>query len=133
MDRIARGRPSFVIAVLLPAIALPTAAQSSDSDADGVDDTIDNCIGVPNGPLAGTGSCNAQEDADGDGYGNPCDSDFNQDGVTGYDDLSAMIITAAGISEDPLYDLNCDGGAGADDQSRVLSDAGASDLVGPPA
>lgn len=39
---------------------------SSDSDGDGVPDEADNCIGVPNPE---------QGDRDGDGFGDPCDSD----------------------------------------------------------
>jgi hypothetical protein len=43
-----------------------------DADADGIDDTIDNCLGVPNAN---------QRDTDGDGYGNVCDADLNNSGM----------------------------------------------------
>jgi len=42
-----------------------------DSDADGVEDSEDNCPTVPNGPLAGP---NNQLDTDGDGKGDVCDN-----------------------------------------------------------
>jgi len=42
------------------------------SDIDGVLDTADNCIVVPN-PL--------QYDTDADGFGNKCDPDMNNDNV----------------------------------------------------
>jgi len=103
-----------------------------DTDVDGVIDVQDNCTVVPNGPLLGTNSCNSQEDeSPPDGYGSPCDTDLNNDGATGLDDVSAE-LTAAGIpSTDPIFDFNCDGAAGLDDVSRILTDAGNIATPGP--
>ncbi|MEO0421179.1 MAG: integrin alpha [Pseudomonadota bacterium] len=42
----------------------------ADSDADGIADRLDNCIDVPNGD---------QRDTNGDGYGNACDADLDDD------------------------------------------------------
>jgi len=66
--------------------ATSAAADSyvDDCDADGVPDASDNCPGIPNGPLAG--DCRAQQDTDGDGFGNACDADFNQNGNAGLGD-----------------------------------------------
>jgi hypothetical protein len=57
------------------------AAQETDTDGDGIPDSRDNCIFVPN---------KDQLDTDGDGYGNACDADLNNDGFVNALDLSAM-------------------------------------------
>jgi hypothetical protein len=49
-----------------------------DFDADLVPDSFDNCRTVANGPNQATN----QSDSDGDGYGNRCDTDFDQSGTT---------------------------------------------------
>jgi hypothetical protein len=65
---------------------LTVAATASDVDADGIPDSVDNCINVPNGPLIPDSGGNSQFDADGDGYGNLCDADLNNSGfVTAHD------------------------------------------------
>ena len=64
-----------------------------DTDLDGVDDSLDNCIETPNNQL----------DADLDGYGNACDGDFNNDGATNGSDF---IIFRGGFNTslgDPEY------------------------------
>ena len=102
-----------------------------DQDLDGVPDTSDNCTLVTNGPSGSTGSCDAQEDGDGDGYGNPCDTDFNNDGATGLDDLNAMLVEAIAGGTDPNFDPNCDGASGLDDLNKTLGDAIAGKVPGP--
>lgn len=101
----------------------------ADTDGDGVPDLEDNCVLDPNGPVSG--SCDAQQDGDQDGYGNSCDTDFNNDGATGPDDLSAIIDPVIQGSTDPEFDLNCDGAAGPDDLSSVIHDTVTSALPGP--
>ena len=91
-------------------------AADLDSDVDGIFDREDNCVFVANGPLSG--SCSAQQDGDGDGYGNACDFDYNNDGATGLDDVSYVLENT--LSTDPQLDHNCDGAAGLDDASRAL-------------
>jgi hypothetical protein len=81
-----------------------------------VPDLFDNCsdgalYGIPseNGPFAAYGSCNTpvQLDSDGDGYGNPCDGDLNQDWVVNGNDFTAMFpLLFAGPS---AGDFNCSG------------------------
>ena len=83
----------------------------SDTDGDGVADELDNCIDIPN---AGALAC----DSDMDGYGNACDADFNNDGVSdGVDYASPHFMSdfvtgtessnVSGLAQGT--DMNCDG------------------------
>ena len=92
------------------------AGALADFDSDGIPDDYDNCIEAVNGPLAG--SCSTNNDGDEDGYGNSCDSDFNQDGATGFDDLNTLLQNIN--STDAELDLNCDGAVGFDDLNTLL-------------
>ncbi len=58
--------------------ALRTAADVSNSDGDTIPDNIDNCTLTDN---------ENQVDTDGDGYGNACDADFNNDCIVNFPDL----------------------------------------------
>jgi hypothetical protein len=59
------------------------AGAVSDNDSDGVPDAFDNCqnavfdVGNQNGPSAG--GCSAQQNFDGDAYGDACDGDYDND------------------------------------------------------
>ena len=111
-----------------------------DSDADGIpDDGVagffpcapgqtsdcdDNCVTDPNGPLIPDAGGNAQLDVDGDGIGNVCDCDFNQDGGCGQPDLSGF-LTCFGLAAGPgsgceVCDMNGDGGVGQLDYSLFI-------------
>jgi hypothetical protein len=73
-------------------------APPADTDNDGVPDITDNCILVPNP---------SQCDGDGDGYGNHCDADFNNDLIVNNYDIGPF---RAGLgTTNPVTDLNCDG------------------------
>ncbi|MDH3588073.1 MAG: pullulanase-type alpha-1,6-glucosidase, partial [Gammaproteobacteria bacterium] len=52
-----------------------------DSDGDGIADAIDNCSELAN---------TDQRDTNGDGFGNRCDPDFNNDGVVNFTDLAII-------------------------------------------
>lgn len=80
------------------AIATVTVHVIRDADGDQVDDGSDNCLGVAN---------TSQRDSDGDGYGNICDADLDNNGRVNFADL-AMFRSAFGTT-DPNYDLNGDG------------------------
>jgi FG-GAP-like repeat/Dockerin type I domain/Beta-propeller repeat len=69
-----------------------------DADDDGLLDAEDNCSSVPNPD---------QRDSNGDGYGNACDPDLNNDGVVNFVDLGTM--RARFFSTDADADLNGDG------------------------
>lgn len=78
----------------------------ADSDGDGVPDLSDNCIFVANAD---------QRDTNGDGFGNICDGDFNDDCRTNIADLA--IFKGGFLGTDPDLDLNGIGGVNIADLS----------------
>jgi len=84
-------------------------APIADQDADGVVDALDNCAMVANP---------TQCDSDGDGYGNRCDGDLNNNGATNAQDTALFRAELGQASVGPTYnpaDLNCNGGVNAQD------------------
>lgn len=75
-----------------------------DSDADGVADSVDNCVDQANA---------SQVDSDGDGFGNRCDPDLDNDGVV--DDVDFEIFSNCYGTTEPVCDFNGDGAAGGSD------------------
>ncbi len=75
-----------------------TVTAAPDTDADGTPDYLDNCSAVPNP---------GQTDSNGDGFGNICDADLNDDGLVNFADLS--ILVSVFLTDDPHADLNSDG------------------------
>ncbi len=71
----------------------------ADFDGDGVDDLIDNCTNAAN-PL--------QEDTNGDGIGNLCDADINDDCIVNFIDISQFTPRFNSATGDPNYDPNFD-------------------------
>ncbi|MCG8485959.1 MAG: DUF6531 domain-containing protein, partial [Chromatiales bacterium] len=81
---------------------------AGDRDNDGVHDAEDNCSAHENP---------GQVDSDGDGYGNRCDPDLNNDGVVDHDDLMLYLPTRntslvgsqpSGRQYNPMMDFNSD-------------------------
>jgi hypothetical protein len=79
-----------------------------DTDGDGVADSVDDCLLVADPD---------QRDTDGDGYGNACDPDFNNDGVVNAVDLARL--KSVFFKNDALADLNGDGVVNAVDLARL--------------
>jgi hypothetical protein len=76
---------------------------TGDSDGDGVDNHFDNCSSLSNP---------SQCDSDGDGYGNRCDGDLNNNGFTNAQDTTLFRQQLGLPSVAPAYnqaDLNCNG------------------------
>lgn len=110
------------------------AGAEPDTDSDGVGDSSDNCLVYPNGPSLqhpSSPACDAQEDGNADGYGNPCDSDVDDDGAASLVDVSIVLVAASAVSTNQTTDLDCDGAASLVDVSRALSDAAAVATPGP--
>jgi len=93
----------------------------ADADGDGVPDAVDNCTLVANA---------GQVDADGDGFGNICDADFNNNGVVDSQD-GALLKAAFGSTAFPERDLN--GNGVVDSQDGALLKASFGQPPGPSA
>lgn len=70
----------------------------ADRDGDGITDEYDNCTSKANAD---------QRDSNGDGIGNACDADVNNDCQTNFHDLSRLI--AVFLTDDADSDFNGDG------------------------
>lgn len=70
-----------------------------DTDGDGIVDSVDNCL-VAQNP--------GQRDTDGDGYGNLCDGDLNNDGSTNTLDLNLHKLAHRSAAGDANYDADAD-------------------------
>lgn len=86
---------------------IPVCPAGLDVDQDGIPDACDNCIRIPNGPLAADAGGNSQRDTDGDGYGNICDPDFTNNLNIDFADLAYM--KSVFFTPDPHADLDGDG------------------------
>jgi hypothetical protein len=85
------------------------ASVGADADNDLVPDTSDNCRLTPNA---------SQCDSDGDGYGNHCDADLNNNGSANAFDTPLFRAQLGQPSVGPTYnmaDLNCNGAVNAFD------------------
>jgi hypothetical protein len=103
------------------ALCVPSRKRVLDGDGDGILNASDNCLLIPNGPSAGV--CyvgGVQVDTDGDGFGNPCDGDFNNSGIVDATDFSSPLFLddfTAGSDSGIGSDMNCSGIVDATDFS----------------
>jgi len=97
--KVAPGRVTDIGRIILEPI---------DTDKDGVADIQDNCVDVPNGPLIPDAGGHSQRDTDGDGYGNMCDGDLNNDGSTNTLDLNLYKLAHRTELGDPNYNVDAD-------------------------
>ena len=113
------------LAMALCAVSYSGAAMAADSDGDGVDDSVDNCILAANAD---------QRETSVDGFGNACDPDLNNDSTVNVIDLD--ILKSVFFSSDPDADFNGDGFVNAVDlgilKSLFLMPPGPSASVGIP-
>ena len=85
----------------------------ADTDGDGVADNLDNCILVANGPLIPDAGGYSQRDTDGDGYGNICDPDLDNNLSVNAPDLA--IFKPLFFTSDPDADFDGDSSVNAAD------------------
>ena len=111
----------FIGVVSMVAMLLAHQVRAQDSDFDGIEDAVDNCNAVANGP----GLTN-QLDADQDGYGNACDGDYNNDGYVTTLDFGAFLACYSGSTPNPIdplcseSDMDGDGDVDGDDFTLFL-------------
>ena len=75
------------------------AGPAADGDGDGIQDDMDNCSAEANA---------GQYDSNQDGYGNICDTDFNNDGVTGGPDFGILVANFGSSEAVDGEDFNAD-------------------------
>ncbi len=86
-------------------VGLPFAAMSgpdTDTDGDGSPDVFDTCTVVSQ-----TSALYGQHDTDGDGCGNICDGDIDQDNNRGVSDILFQLNVCFGVSCDPKNPNPC--------------------------
>jgi hypothetical protein len=95
---------AIVLAAALALTPVSALATNNDLDGDSVNDKIDNCI-----PRSETASDllsarnpranGVQADTDGDGFGNRCDCDYDNNGIVGYSDFGIFSIVAGAVDQ----------------------------------
>ncbi len=94
-------------------VLAPSSAFAADTDSDGVDDAFDTCSELAHP---------AQGDADGDGFGDPCDCDFDNDGFCNISDFTAFVADfIAGRDSGAGTDMSSDGAVNVDDFSLFIT------------
>lgn len=84
------------------------AGVCDDADDDGICDWADNCTEVQNFDQLNTNAGDPEEDPSKDGFGNACDSDFNNDGIVSWNDVIRLRDALFSNIGDENYDADCD-------------------------
>jgi len=131
------GKFAVLASILVAVCVMAGGAQNAnvagcpDADQDGVCDSADNCVNISNPD---------QRDSDGDGFGNACDPDLNNDGVVNFTDLamikSVFFQSASAAAAAANADLNGDGVVNFVDlaimKNFFFKAPGPSNALGPP-
>ena len=98
-DNIANGFTGWFVDDVTVTSSFSCASCSADDDGDGLCNEVDNCSDVANSD---------QIDTDQDGYGNMCDPDINNDGITGGADFTSFRNAWGSVCGDPNYNAVVD-------------------------
>ena len=109
------------LTLFIALVACTAGAQSpSDMDSDGVLDEVDNCLQIPNGFKDSSN----QIDSDGDGLGNACDPDYDNNGLVTTLDFPFFLDAFIGNVLSPVTDHSGDGSTTTTDFPSFLSHFG---------
>ena len=100
----APGKSELIWDISLQKIGSQSSPRATDLNGDGILDSVDNCTTYANAD---------QFDGDGDGFGNRCDGDFNNNRATNSQDTTIFRDSLG--SSNPITDLNHDGIVNAQD------------------
>lgn len=123
------GPPLIALGVALAApFAIQHAGEAGwsgyeDGDGDGVNFFVDNCMYVYNP---------TQADSDGDGFGNVCDADFDNNRGAGISDYTLFQNEFGGAAPtyNELIDMDCNGGVGISDYTLFKNNFGGNYVPG---
>ncbi len=91
-------KSGFLIASVLSFfLLLPVICFAKDTDLDGINDRQDNCIEISNPD---------QKDTNGDGFGNACDADLDDNGTVSFADLNLFKSKFGTADQDADFDGN---------------------------
>lgn len=109
-------------AVLVSDSGVFGTGSGADIDADGVPNALDNCTTFSNAD---------QRDTNGDGFGNECDADINDDCSVNFADLAALGQVFFPRPYDPDADFNGDGSVSFGDLAKLKQTFFTSPQAGP--
>ena len=114
------GRVRGLTLLMALTAGIAGAQTASDFDGDGVLDTLDNCLEVPNGAK----SASNQVDSDGDGFGNACDPDYDNNGLVSTADFTVFRDAFFGLAPNPVTDHDGNGSTTTADFQAFLEGFG---------
>jgi len=101
---------TMVLATLIGYPIASFAGLAPDADGDGIPDVLDKCT-------LDSRNATATCDTDADGYGNPCDADFDQNFATNSTDFTMFFVPAfkSGLPSATGTDMDCNGAVNSAD------------------